>query len=362
MTRLAHIIEQFQPDYQQRFGHTLSPQRAQALRAMQFCRTRLVAQYQTACSDCGEQRLVPHSCGHRLCPHCQHHESEQWIERQRRLLVPAEYFMLTFTLPSELRALAGREAQSVYAALMSSAWATLEQFCKQDRHLQGQAGALAVLHTHSRRLDLHPHVHVVMPAACVDERFRRWRTKTGYLFNHKALAKVFRAKVLAALNKLGLHLPVGIRTEWVVDCRSVGNGEKALVYLGRYLYRGVIREQDIVSCEHGMVCFRYQDSQTKQMRTRTLPGAEFLHLLLQHVLPKGFRRARSYGFLHPNAKRWIALLQWVLKVRIQPNRPMRPRPAWKCPCCGGLMRVLQRRLPPVRMTQARPKAQPERMM
>lgn len=284
MTRLAQLIEQFQPDYQQRFGHTLSPQRAQALRAMQSCRTRLAAQYQTACTDCGEQRLVPHSCGHRLCPHCQHHESEQWIERQRRLLVPAEYFMLTFTLPGELRALAGREARSVYSSLMSSAWATLEQFCKQDRLLQGQAGALAVLHTHSRRLDL-----------------------------------------------------------------------------GRYLYRGVIREQDIVSCEHGMVCFRYQDSQNKQMSTRTLPGAEFLHLLLQHVLPKGFRRTRSYGFLHPNAKRWIALLQWVLKVRIQP-KPVRPRPAWVCPCCGGLMRVVQRRLFPEQKTQARPKAQPERMM
>lgn len=346
MSTLAQIIERFAPDYRARYGHTLTPERTQALSAMQHCRSRMAPQLLAACPDCAEQRLIPHSCGHRLCPHCQHHESERWLERQRRLQVPAEYFLLTFTLPSELRALAVRHAKGVYAALFSAAWATVHSFCKNDRQLKGQAGAVAVLHTHSRRLDLHPHVHLVMPGASLDARSRRWRTKSGYLFNHKALAKVFRGKLLAALTDERLRLPARMPHKWVVDCKSVGNGDKALVYLGRYLYRGVIREADILSSDNGQVSFRYRDSHSGQTMVRTLPGAEFLHLLLQHVLPKGFRRARNYGFLHPNRKALIALLHLVLRIAARPPMPEKLRPAFPCPCCGKPMRVIRRRIPP----------------
>ncbi|MCF6361889.1 MAG: transposase, partial [Gammaproteobacteria bacterium] len=135
---------------------------------------------------------------------------------------------------------------------------------------------------------------------------------------------------------------------WVVDCKSVGSGEKALVYLGRYLYRGVIREKDIVACWDGKVTFRYQNSKTKQWESRTVTGAKFMWLILQHVLPKGFRRARNFGFLHPNSKRLIRLLQYLLGL--DPNRAlawMKKRPQWICPCCGAPMKVLETRLPPL---------------
>lgn len=346
MIALTEIISRFAADYRTRYGHTLSPERTQALRAMQHCRSRIAPQLLAACPDCAEQRLIPHSCGHRLCPHCQHHECERWLERQRRLQVPAEYFLLTFTLPGELRPLAFRHAKRVYAALFAAAWATVHSFCKNDRQLKGEAGAVAVLHTHSRRLDLHPHVHLVMPGASLDARSRRWRTKGGYLFSHKALAKVFRAKLLAALKQEGLPLPTTVPQKWVVDCKRVGNGDKALVYLGRYLYRGVIREADILSCDNNQVSFRYRDSQRGETRIRTLPAVDFLHLLLQHVLPKGFRRARNYGFLHPNKKGLIALLHLVLRIAPPLPLPDKPRPPFLCPCCGTPMRVIRRRIAP----------------
>jgi hypothetical protein len=349
MITLSQIIERFAPEYRARHGHTLTAEHAQALSAMQHCRSRMAPQLLAACPDCAEQRLIPHSCGHRLCPHCQHHESERWLERQRRLQVPAEYFLLTFTLPGELRALAVRHAGGVYAALFSAAWATVKRFCNNDRQLKGQAGAVAVLHTHSRRLDLHPHVHLLMPGASLDARSRRWRTKSGYLFNHKALAKVFRAKLLTALKHERLVLPARMPHKWVVDCKSVGNGDKALVYLGRYLYRGVIREADLLACDengNGQVRFRYRDSRSGETKVRTLPGAEFLHLLMQHVLPKGFRRARNYGFLHPNRKALIALLHLVLRIAARAPMPDKARPAFPCPCCGKPMRVIRRRIPP----------------
>lgn len=354
MIPLAEIIRRFAPDYRARYGHTLSPERAQALLAMQHCRHRMAPHLLAACPECAEHRLIPHSCGHRLCPHCQHHENERWLERQRRLLVPAEYFLLTFTLPSELRVLAFRHAKSVYAALFTAAWATVQLFCQNDRQLNGEAGAVAVLHTHSRRLDLHPHVHLAMPGASLDPRTRRWRTKSSYLFNHRALAKVFRGKLLAALKQEGLALPATLPHKWVVDCKSVGNGEKVLVYLGRYLYRGVIREADILSCDqdrNGQVSFRYRDSQSGEMKVRTLPGADFLHLILQHVLPKGFRRARNYGFLHPNRKGLIALLHLVLRIAPRPPTPDKPRPAFLCPCCGKPMQIIRRRIPPTAVGQ-----------
>ena len=131
---------------------------------------------------------------------------------------------------------------------MRCAWDTVRTFSGNDKHLQGTPGATAVLHTHTRRLDYHPHVHLLMPAAAIDAMRKLWRTKRfagkgakagkPYLFSHKALAKVFRAKLLAALAAAGLTLPVSYPEQWVVDCKSVGSGTKALIYLGRYLYRG----------------------------------------------------------------------------------------------------------------------------
>ena len=157
-----------------------------------------------------------------------------------------------------------------------------------------------------------------MPAAAIDVTRKLWRTKkakgnkdkSAYLFNHKALAKVFRAKMLEAITRERLTCPNAIPLEWVVDCKCVGTGEKALAYLGRYLYKGVIQEKDIVACRDGKVTFRYQNSKTKQMTLKTVPGVNFLQLILQHVLPKGFRRARNFGFLHPEQQTpdWLAAI------------------------------------------------------
>ena len=148
-------------------------------------------------------------------------------------------------------------------------------------------------------------------------------SRGGYLFNHKALAKVFRGKLLAALIDEGLVLPSGLPKDWVVDCKCVGSGAKVLVYLGRYLYRGVIQEKDILRCENGQVTYRWRDSKTKRPAQLSVSAVEFLRLVLQHVLPKGFRRARNYGFLHPNSKRLIALLRLLVFRPCCPRRPPR---------------------------------------
>lgn len=349
MIRLATVIDTFQDDFLAQYRERLSPDHFRALAALGHCRTQASPMMQVHCSACDHQQLVPHSCGHRLCPHCQHHESQQWLERQTKKQVPVAYFLLTFTLPAEFRPLARASPRLVFDVLMGCSWQTVRTFSHNDRQLQGTPGAIAVLHTHTRRLDYHPHVHLVVPAAALDAEHRRWRCKRRtksaqpYLFNAKALAKVFRAKMLAALEAAGLTLPRSHPTAWVAHCKSVGSGEKALIYLGRYLYRGVIREADILACRDGQVTFRYREAKTGKMQRRTLAGADFLWLILQHVLPKGFRRARNFGFLHPNSKRLITLLQVLLKFQPAPP-PAKARAPMHCPCCGAVMRIVKRRI------------------
>ena len=233
---------------------------------------------------------------------------------------------------------------------------------------------MGVLHAHNRRLDFHPHVpvHRVVPAAALDAKQGVWRTKSrptrprrgkasatkigatpagggGYLFSQTALAKVFRAKVFDAIRDAGLSLPLSLPAVWVAHCKAIGDGQKALLYLGRYLYRGVIQEADILRCDdQGNVTFQYRDAKTDKMAQRTLPGADFLWHVLQHVLPKGFRRSRNFGFLHPNSAGAIGLLQ-VLHLRAPPGSQARPAPAraaWRC-ACGQPMQVVRRRMPPL---------------
>ena len=359
MRRLSAIIKHFETSFLTQYSGQVLPSHHKALAAMKVCRTEQSPRMLAGCVKCDHAMMVPHSCGHRSCPHCQNHESQQWLERQLQKQVPAEYFLLTFTLPAELRALAWQHQRQLYTLMIQCVWETVKSFSQHDKKLQGTPGAIAVLHTHSRRLGFHPHVHLVMPAAAIDLKHRLWRTKgqkpkgdakpkTGYLFCHRALAKVFRAKLLAAIVADGLLLPKKYPAKWVVDCKSVGAGEKALVYLGRYLYRGVIQEKDIIDCRDGKVTFRFQNSKTKKAEYRTVSGEQFLWLIMQHVLPKGFRRARNFGFLHHNSKRMIHLIQYLLKL--DPGRALalvKVRPQWQCPCCGGKMKVIKTRLSPL---------------
>ena len=136
---------------------------------------------------------------------------------------------------------------------------------------------------------------------------KQWKKKKSkYLFNEFALAKVFRARFLEALTKAGINLPHAVPQKWVVDCTCAGKGLPALKYLSRYLYRGVIGENNIVSNQDGNITFKYVENRTGKTLHRTIKGQDFMWLVLQHVLPKGFRRVRDYGFLHGKAKKLLS--------------------------------------------------------
>ena len=343
MIALATIIREYESFFLKHYGAALLPSHKKALEVMKYCRSQASPQMLAQCSDdnCKHCRFIPHSCGQRNCPHCQSYEGQRWIDNQLGKQLPVEYFLLTFTLPYQLRQLAWSQQRLVFSLMFACVQRTLQTFTHNDPQLGGTAGFTAVLHTHSRRLEFHPHIHVVIPGGSIHQKTKLWRAKMGkYLFKQHSLATVFRAMLLKELVDNKLQIPADCPKKWVVDCKSVGNGSKALIYLGRYLYKGVIREEDILTCKDGMVTFKYTESKSKKIKTRTVTGAEFLWLFMQHILPKGFRRVRSYGFLHPCSKRAILLLQLICRFKPLPVKKME-RPGIICPQCGAKMEIVR---------------------
>ncbi|MEN7973907.1 MAG: transposase [Verrucomicrobiota bacterium] len=347
---LAALIQSYRSKLEAQYGQHLLPAHYRALDAIIRCRTPAAGEVLARCGDCGQVEWRSCSCGHRSCPRCQNHEVSQWLERQRNKLLPVDYFLVTFTLPAQLRSLAWRHQRLVYSALFRAARATLRQFGLNPKQLGAETGMTAVLHTHSRRLTYHPHLHVVMPGGGVDVKQKLWkRTRYRYLFNAFALATVFRGKFLHEIGQCGLRPPAGTPKAWVVDCQLVGRGESALEYLSRYLYRGVISNANIIADDHGQVTFRYIDGGTGAARTETLSGEAFLWRVIQHVLPRGFHRVRDYGFLHHNARKLLQLVQLILQVVITPAGSGE-RPHYCCSGCGGAMQVIHVRT--VRLAQS----------
>lgn len=337
---MASIINQYFPVYLNKHGQKALPSHLKTLNAIRRCRTACSGELHVKCPKCDHSEWRPMSCGNRHCPSCQNHATSEWIDKQQAKLLPVPYFMVTFTLPQELRALVYHNQKLTYTLLFKCVVSTLKDFGLKKKHLGAEIGTTMVLHSNSRKLNFHPHIHAVVPGGGVDKRNRQWkRVKSDYLFNHKALAIVFRARFLDGLQKTGLLIPKNIPAKWVVDCTEAGKGISALKYLSRYLYRGVISEENIVSNENGFITFKYVESKTGNTKYRRLKGEDFLQLIVQHVLPRGFRRVRDYGFLHGNAKRLRSLIQLILRVMIQ-QVTLRPRPAFKCSCCKSHMVVL----------------------
>ena len=337
---LAPLIEHYAVPFQEKYADHLLPGHLNAIDAILRCRTPAAGELQVHCNACDQTLWRPLSCGHRSCSKCQNYEATQWLDRQQAKLLPVDYFMVTFTLPYELRHLAWHHQTVIYNMLFACATSTLKDFGLNPQQLGVDIGMTAVLHTHSRQLDYHPHLHVIVPGGGVDQAKKQWKKKKGkYLFNAFALAKVFRARFLAAMNEAGLAIPSHLPEQWVVDCTHVGKGKPALKYLSRYLYRGVISENNIVAHHDGNVTFKYVEGRTGETRYRTLKGEDFLWRVLQHVLPKGFRRVRDYGFLHGNAKKLLSLVQLVLQVVMAAQAP-RPRPVFKCPQCQAPLQIL----------------------
>jgi hypothetical protein len=310
MLEVADIFRLHGAVYRARFGDRLLASQKRAMRDIEACRTAYCGGHLKKCDRCGRQVYTYHSCGNRHCPKCHRHQTERWLEKQRARLLPCFYFLLTFTLPSELRALARAHPKKLYGLLLSCAAAALQKLCRDPRYLGARPGCLAVLHTWTRALLYHPHVHLLVTAGGLSADGSQWiPTKNPrYLVPAAALSILFRAKLCAALKQARLldQVPRQVwKKDWVVDCKPAGSGRKVLEYLGRYVFRIAIANSRLEQIDNGQVTFRYRENRTQMLQRVMLPAVEFIGRFLQHVLPPGCVKVRHYGIWSNSSRRQL---------------------------------------------------------
>jgi hypothetical protein len=291
-----------------RQARALTGDQAKVMRAIQTCRTAVLGGHVDLCLDCGAMTPSYNSCRNRHCPKCQGLEQAEWITARQERTLPVHHFHVVFTLPSELRAVAKANQELVYSMLLREAGNTLVAL--GESRLGATVGVTEVLHTWTRDLSYHPHVHCIVTGGGLSLDGDRWvATSKRYLFPVKVLSRLFRGKFLAALRrahvdgKLQGTVPEGFaalvdklyRTGWVVYAkRPFGSVEHVFQYLGRYTHRVGISNQRLLSINEREVRFL-----TKQGKSVSLSPGEFIRRFLQHVLPHSFVKIRHYGLLAP---------------------------------------------------------------
>ena len=358
MLKLVDVVRRHGKAYLSKYGSSMLPSHRSALGAINACRTPMLGGHLAKCTACGQEHVLYHSCRNRACPQCGYDATTRWLAKQRQLLLPVPYFHVVLTLPSELRRLVRSHQKVLLPVLFRAAFDSLATLCSDPHFLGAKIGALAVLHTWTRTLEWHPHVHLLVPGGGLAADRRTWKAvpqrKQAFIVPVKALAKLFRGRFLHLARRAlpGVKFPdIPWGKRWVAFAKPVVQGrEQVLEYLGRYVYRTALSSSAIVANDEHSVTFRYRDSQTHQRKAMTLPANEFLRRFLQHVPPKGFHRVRSFGLLHPEHRQTLRRLQLLLtppkatEAASAPANSQQTKAALTCPHCRKPALFLVRRL------------------
>ena len=353
MLEMADIFRLHGPDYRAQFGTRMLASHRRAMQDIEQCRTAKLGGQLYYCDNCKAQRYSYHSCKNRHCPKCQNQQANEWLKEQSELLLPTHHFLVTFTLPAELRALARSHQQMIYHLLFRASAAALQSLAQDPRFVGARLGMVGVLHTWTRQLLYHPHVHYLVTGGGLSDD-GRWRSsRKDFLVPVKALSPIFRAKFRDELKKTELFSLVDShvwRKDWVVHSEPVGSGEAAFKYLAPYIFRVALSNGRLCSLHNGQVTFAYKESSTDQPRRCTLTAQEFIRRFLQHVLPNRFIKVRYYGLLSPAQRQRLRKARQLLmaathKPTPQLIRPSLPPPIPTCPQCHGPLTLLGPLLP-----------------
>jgi hypothetical protein len=319
MLELGDIFRRYGPEYLDRFSDKMLPSHIRAIDDISGCRTGKFGWHIDTCTQCGHNHQFFHSCSNRSCPKCHAGSTQKWLEEKEPTLLPVTYFHVVFTLPSELRLTVRSNQRELYNCLFKAATDALFKLLADSRFAGGIPGMIAVLHTWSRDMNYHPHVHCLIPAGVISKDRLQWAPikRKKFLVPIKMLSDIFRARFIKLARKAlpDFKFPQSVwKKQWVVHIKRFKNGgQKVLEYLGRYIYRIAITNTRIVADNGGKITFKYQDSSTGEWKTMTLPALEFIRRFLQHVLPRGFHKVRTFGFLAPRYKE----LFYSLKLRLE---------------------------------------------
>ena len=319
MLELADIFRCAGPRYREAHTGQMLPAHRRAMDDIVACRTSALGGSLSVCDDCGALEYAYHSCRNRHCPKCQEERAQDWLDRVRQRLLPCDHYLLTFTLPQQLRAVARTHQALLYAMLLREAAASVQTLAADPTWVGGTPGILAVLHTWTRTMEYHPHAHLVVTAGGLARDGRAWMKPTHprFLLPGYALSPVFRAKMRDALARAGLAPnidPIVWTKDWVVHVQQIGRGAQAVRYLARYVYHVALTNHRLETFAHGRVTFRYTHGRTHETRHLTLPVDTFITRFLQHVLPRGFTKIRYYGLLSPTARGNLARARHLLEL------------------------------------------------
>jgi|APSaa5957512622_1039677.scaffolds.fasta_scaffold34333_1 hypothetical protein len=361
---MSNVLKQLFLDhgdaYQAEYGDRMPHAHKKVIYAIQHCGTGRYGNHTYECNTCGNFHSVDGSCGNRNCPTCQGGKSDEWLRKQMKKALPCTYFMITFTVPAELRTLIRSNQKEAYKALFKAASVSIKMLAKDKRFVGCDiAGFTGVLHTWTRQLEYHPHIHFIVPGGGLNPEGTEWKSSSEAFFIHGApLGKMFRGIFMEELKKAELKPdPVVWQKDWIINVENVGNGENALNYLAQYIFRIAIAPSRIIEVTKTHVTFKYQNSDTKKWKRCTLETFEFMRRYLQHVLPSGFTKVRHYGFMAANCKfalehivslitNWLKELGKRLPKKSE-AKPPKSKPPLKCKRCGGLF-IWQGFVPPDR--------------
>jgi hypothetical protein len=372
---VADVLRRHGEAFRARNAGRLDRSALRVMGALRACRTAALGGHVARCGDCGHTAISYNSCRNRHCPKCQAGAAHEWLEARTADLLPVAYFHVVFTLPAPVAAIAFQNKAVVYALLFETAAETLRTIAADRKHLGAEIGATMVLHTWGQTLTHHPHVHCIVPGGGLSTDGKTWiACRPGFFLPVRVLSRLYRRLFLDKLrtahragklrffNELAplagttafdAHIAPLRRTEWIVYAkRPFAGPDQVLAYLSRYTHRIAISNRRLVALDDSHVAFTWRDyahgSAKKVMR---LEAHEFLRRFLLHVLPDGFQRIRHYGFLangHRRAK--LAAIRRLLAAAPPPTvSPADEEPTTRepgepsvpCPCCGGIMTIVE---------------------
>jgi hypothetical protein len=335
---------------------------AKAFAAIMRCRTGQLGGVQWQCTGCRRWHWVGRSCGNRHCPTCGHQRTQLWLEKQsRKLLTGVHHFLVTFTVPQELRPVLRAYQRAGYEALFQASADALRDVAAATKSLTGsQLGFFGVLHTWGRDpMVYHPHLHYLVPGggAVLDAQGKpiAWKsTPTNFLVHHGTLIRVYKAKLADALREAGLYDLVPAEAwnkDFVVDIQPVDDGRSTVLYLAPYVHRVAISDHRIVRVDQDSVTYRYKPKKSRALKERTVTGDQFVRGFAQHILPQAFRKVRYFGWMANHSKTkleelrmiiwfWRGWIYW-LATAYAPRLSWPKFPTLRCADCGAEMTVVR---------------------
>jgi hypothetical protein len=362
---LAELLGEHWEPYAHAHRGQLCSAHYRAVHRVRACRTPEMGGRVYRCGGCRRNHYAYHSCNHRSCPQCGARDQQIWTARQEARLLPVPYFMVTFTIPAELRPLCQALPAILYDLILRESAGALSDVIS-TKYQGARSGFTSVLHTWGRQIQHHPHVHLIVPAAAFrpDTGQLIQPKKDTFLVHYQPLAERFRSRLHSALKdhqpeiyqqltSIQRHVLSPAKT-WNVQLQPVGRGKSALRYLARYVQRSAFSAKRLLGYDrHGNVRLRWTCSTTNRTSVMTLHPHEFIRRWLLHVLPKGFTRVRHYGFLSPAARKTRLLIRLKLGELGEPT-PLLPEVIpFTCDHCGGELTFL-REIAPIRFMRGPP--------